>query len=91
MLYLLCYLLLASLAGFIMMGIDKRRAVRGGWRIPEALLFGISIIGGSLGCWIGMYVFRHKTKHWYFVLFIPLILILQVALVMYLTITGVLR
>jgi uncharacterized membrane protein YsdA (DUF1294 family) len=49
------------------------------WRISERMLFLVSILGGSIGTWAGMYVFRHKTRHWYFVIGIPLILILQIA------------
>jgi uncharacterized membrane protein YsdA (DUF1294 family) len=63
------------------MEIDKRRAQRSAFRIPEATLFAVAIIGGSLGSFIGMRFFRHKTRHWYFKIGIPLILILQVALV----------
>lgn len=72
------YLAVMNLTGFAMMGIDKRKAVKRLWRIPESTLFVIAIIGGSVGSIIGMRVFHHKTRHWYFVLGMPLILILQV-------------
>lgn len=72
------YLILINLASFAMMGIDKRKAVKKLWRIPESSLFIISIIGGSIGSIIGMRVFHHKTRHWYFVYGMPLILILQI-------------
>lgn len=62
------------------MASDKSRAIKGKWRIPEKSLFLMSILGGSIGTWAGMYLFRHKTKHWYFVIGMPLILVLQVAL-----------
>lgn len=75
------YLAVMNLTGFAMMGIDKRKAVRRLWRIPESTLFVIAIIGGSIGSIIGMRVFHHKTRHWYFVLGMPLILILQILLV----------
>lgn len=75
------YLAVMNLTGFVMMGIDKRKAVRRLWRIPESTLFVIAIIGGSIGSIIGMRVFHHKTRHWYFVLGMPLILILQILLV----------
>ncbi|MCI9387413.1 MAG: DUF1294 domain-containing protein [Lachnospiraceae bacterium] len=75
------YLAVMNLTGFAMMGIDKRKAVKRLWRIPESTLFVIAIIGGSVGSIIGMRVFHHKTRHWYFVLGMPLILILQVLLV----------
>ena len=65
------------------MGIDKSKAKRGAWRIPEKTLFLMSIIGGSIGTWLGMYAFHHKTKHWYFVVGMPLILIGQIALAIY--------
>ncbi|MFR4734320.1 MAG: DUF1294 domain-containing protein [Agathobacter rectalis] len=61
------------------MGEDKRRAKMHRWRISERMLFLVSILGGSIGTWAGMYVFRHKTRHWYFVIGMPLILILQIA------------
>jgi uncharacterized membrane protein YsdA (DUF1294 family) len=60
------------------MGIDKRRAIKGAWRIPEKTLFLFSLIGGSIGTWAGMYIFHHKTKHWYFVIGMPAILIMQI-------------
>ena len=65
------------------MGADKKKAQKGAWRIPEKVFFIVSILGGSLGTWAGMYIFRHKTKHWYFVVFIPLILALQIAAYIY--------
>lgn len=73
------YLLLINLAGFASMGIDKKRAVRREWRIPEKTLFGIAILGGSIGSILGMEVFRHKTKHLSFRIGMPAILILQAA------------
>ena len=57
---------------------DKLRAKQRAFRIPEATLFGIALIGGSIGCIAGMYIFHHKTRHWYFVYGMPLILILQI-------------
>ncbi len=65
------------------MGIDKRKAVKHAFRIPEATLFTIALIGGSIGSIAGMYFFRHKTRHWYFVYGMPAILLLQIALVMF--------
>ena len=79
------YLLLINMAGFAMMGIDKSRARRGAWRIPEKTLFGCALLGGSLGSTIGMSVFRHKTRHWYFKYGMPLIFIVQVVLINYIT------
>lgn len=78
------YILVINIIGFFAMGIDKFKAKRNAWRIPEKTFFGIAIIGGSLGAWLGMRIFRHKTKHWYFSLGIPAIFILQIALISYL-------
>lgn len=80
------WLLLANLMGLILMGADKGRARRGAWRVPEKTFFVLALLGGSLGCWAGMYLFRHKTKHWYFVLGMPLILAGQILLVWWLKI-----
>lgn len=78
---LIGYVILINLIGFLLMGIDKRKARRRKYRIAERTLFLISLIGGSIGTLIGMYVFRHKTRHLSFVLGIPLILILQLLLI----------
>ena len=74
------YFIVINLTGFAMMGIDKIKAVKKLWRIPESTLFVIAIIGGSIGSIIGMRIFHHKTRHWYFVFGMPLILILQILL-----------
>ena len=78
---IILYLAIVNILGFALMGIDKRRARKMAFRIPEATLFAIAIIGGSLGSILGMLLFRHKTRHWYFRFGLPLILILQLALV----------
>ncbi len=75
------YLIIVNLVGFLMMGIDKRKAIKGAFRIPEATLFIVALIGGSIGSIAGMYTFRHKTRHFSFVYGMPAILILQVVLV----------
>lgn len=72
------YILIVNFLGFAAMGIDKHKAKVGSYRIPEATLFILALIGGSIGSTIGMFFFRHKTRHWYFVVFMPTILILQV-------------
>ncbi|MBQ9802004.1 MAG: DUF1294 domain-containing protein [Clostridia bacterium] len=64
--FYLIYLLLFSLVTFALYGIDKGRAKRGAWRIPEKVLLGASLLGGAVGGTLGMQLFRHKTKHWYF-------------------------
>lgn len=81
---IIIYLFLMNLLGFILMGADKRKARLGKWRIPEKTFFIISILGGSLGTWGGMYAFHHKTKHWYFAVFMPLIFVIHVALAVFL-------
>lgn len=80
--YILVYLILLNVTGFILMGVDKRKAKQKAWRISERSLFLCSILGGSIGTWAGMYVFHHKTKHWYFVIGMPLILIVQIILLL---------
>ena len=72
------YLALINAITFAVYGADKRRARKDRWRVPERTLFLLAVLGGSLGALLGMHVFHHKTKHWYFRLFIPLIL-LQIA------------
>ncbi|MCD7753333.1 MAG: DUF1294 domain-containing protein [Clostridiales bacterium] len=74
------YLGIINVAGFAVMGADKRRARRGSWRIPERTLFAVALAGGSLGVLLGMRLFHHKTRHWYFVVGVPLILAVQVIL-----------
>lgn len=71
------YLILINGAGFAAMGMDKNRAKKGAWRIPEKRLFLLALLGGSLGCTAGMWAFRHKTRHWYFKYGMPAILLLQ--------------
>ena len=78
---LLSYFAAVNLIGFALMGIDKFKAKKRAFRIPEATLFIIAIIGGSIGSIIGMYAFRHKTRHRSFVYGMPFILILQIALI----------
>ena len=78
------YLVVMNVLGVAVMWSDKRRARLHRWRIPEKVLFGVSLLGGSAGTWAGMYLFRHKTKHWYFVIGMPLILVCQAALAIYL-------
>ncbi|MBP3338179.1 MAG: DUF1294 domain-containing protein [Lachnospiraceae bacterium] len=78
---LIIYLVIINVAGFISMALDKHFAIKGKWRIPEKTLFLFAILGGSIGSNAGMQICRHKTKHWYFVVFMPLILIIQIVLV----------
>lgn len=74
---LAAYLVIVNFLGFAVMGIDKKRAIRGAWRISEASLFLTALVGGSLGCTLGMHYFHHKTKHWYFRYGMPAIFLVQ--------------
>ena len=85
----IAWLVLINLVAFAVFGIDKKRAKKGQWRIPEKTLFLSAILGGSIGAILGMYIFRHKTKHWYFQIGIPAILILQIAAVYWLSQKGI--
>lgn len=71
------YLAAVNLAAFWVMGADKSRARRGAWRLPEKVLFLPTLLGGALGGVVGMRLFHHKTRHWYFRLGFPLLLGLQ--------------
>lgn len=80
--WIIGYLLIINLVAFITMWSDKQKAKKKAWRIPEATLFMLAIIGGSIGSIAGMYTFRHKTKHMKFVVFMPVILAVQVLLIL---------
>ena len=79
------YLLLINLVALVVYGVDKHRAKKGKWRISEKTLFLVALIGGSVGAIAGMYLFRHKTKHWYFRIGLPVILAAQLALLAWMT------
>ena len=81
---ILGYLLAVNIATFFLYGIDKYKAKKGQWRISEATLLLMAVIGGSIGAWAGMRLWHHKTMHKKFKYGIPIIIILQVALVVYL-------
>ena len=81
---LLIYLIDANIVTFVVFGIDKYKAKRGLWRIPEASLLTMAVIGGSIGAWLGTKVWHHKTLHKKFKYGIPLIIALQAALAVYL-------
>ena len=83
------WLIIINLTAFAVFGIDKKRAKKGQWRIPEKTLFLSAILGGSIGAILGMYIFHHKTKHWYFQIGIPAIMIIQIAAVYWLSQKGV--
>ena len=77
--YLILYLVTINAVTFCMYGIDKWQAARGGWRISEAALLWAAVFGGSIGAWLGVVVFHHKTLHASFRYGVPLILLAQVA------------
>lgn len=79
------WLVAVNAATFVVYGADKSRAKKGRWRIPEKTLLLLPLLGGSVGGLLGMAVFHHKTRHWYFRLGLPLMLLLQAALAVYLT------
>lgn len=78
------YLLIMNAAGFLLMHLDKEKAKRHRWRISEATLLTVAALGGSIGSLLGMYLFRHKTRHLKFRLGLPAILAVQVAFVVWL-------
>ena len=80
--------LLINLISFAAYGIDKRRARKDKWRIPESTLLMLAFIGGALGALAGMLVFHHKTRHWKFRMLVPLFLVLQVVLAVWLAYRG---
>ena len=82
--YLAYYLLAINVVTFIVYGIDKYKAKKAKWRIPEATLLLLAVLGGSIGTWMGMKVWHHKTMHKKFKYGIPAILLIQIALMTYL-------
>ena len=82
--YSMYYLLAINIVSFFLYGIDKYKAKKNKWRISEATLLMITVIGGSIGAWVGMRLWHHKTMHKKFKYGIPLIIIMQIALVAYL-------
>ncbi len=79
----LLFLLVMNMAAFALMAIDKKKAKSGAWRIPEKTLFLVTALFGGLGGTLGMFLCRHKTKHWYFRLGFPLLLLVQVILLVW--------
>jgi uncharacterized membrane protein YsdA (DUF1294 family) len=90
-LYIAIYMIVINAYAVIIMYIDKRKAKRHEWRIPEARLFGTAALFGSAGILLGMYLFRHKTKHWKFVVFVPVLLLVNIYLLYKLFQLGMLR
>ena len=81
--YILYYLITIYIITFFIYGIDKLKAKKGKWRIPESTLLLLAIIGGSIGAWFGIKVWHHKTLHKKFKYGIPLIVIIQIAIAVY--------
>lgn len=75
--YILAYFFFMNLIAFILMGIDKKKAKKGAFRVSEASLFVFALLGGAIGSSMGMLTFHHKTNHWYFQIGMPLISFLQ--------------
>ena len=80
---LIIYLLIINALGFLLMLIDKYKARKNLWRIPEKTLLGVALIGGSIGSYVGMQFFHHKTKHPQFYIGIPVIMAVQLIAVAY--------
>lgn len=78
---IIIYLAVINFISFVFMGVDKHKARKRAWRIPESTLFVLALIGGSIGSIAGMHLFHHKTRHWYFLYGMPAILIIQILLV----------
>lgn len=77
---IICYLIAMNVIGFLFMGIDKWKAKKHAWRIPEATLLMIAGLGGAVGSMLGMHLFHHKTRHWYFLYGIPAMLAVHILL-----------
>lgn len=84
----IAYLFLLNLVTMVCFLVDKARAAGRNSRVPEATLLGLALVGGSLGALLGMYLVRHKTQKWYFKFTIPLMLVAQVVLVIWLLKSG---
>ena len=81
--YIVIYCIVINLIGFLAMGIDKYKAKRNYWRIPEGTLMMLAVLGGGIGTISGIYVFRHKTKKMKFTVGMPTILISEIAIIIY--------
>ena len=77
------YLLAINVVTFLLYGIDKWRAKRARWRMPEGVLLGLEAIGGSVGAWLGMGIWHHKTQHKKFRYGVPVMLLIQIALLVW--------
>ena len=80
------YLVIINVIAFIIYGIDKRKAKKHLWRIPEATLIGLALMGGSVGAFLGMRLFHHKTKHVKFYVGVPVIFVVETVVAIILTV-----
>lgn len=80
---MIVYFIVMNIIGLLIMWIDKLKAKKNAWRIAENTLLFICLLGGSVGLWLGMYMFHHKTKHSKFVVGVPMIIIVQVIVYLY--------
>ena len=80
---IIIYFIVINIIGFFIMWLDKRKAIKGSWRIPEKTLFTITALGGGIGTIAGMYTFRHKTQKIQFVIGFPVITILEIMTIIY--------
>ena len=87
--YIHLYLIMINVITFALYGLDKWRAMTRQWRIREKKLIGLALIGGSIGAMIGMTVFHHKTRKWYFKFGFPIILIFEIVGITYLKVQGI--
>lgn len=85
---LILYLVIINVITFVIFGVDKYKAIRQEWRIRESTLLGLALIGGSIGGWLAMYIFHHKTKKVKFFVGIPVILAIQIVVFSYLFCGG---
>ena len=83
MIIIIFFFFIFNILTFSLYGLDKRKAIKGQWRISEQTLLIVALFGGSIGALLAMIVFHHKTKHWNFVLLIPLFLIIHIFLFLY--------
>jgi uncharacterized membrane protein YsdA (DUF1294 family) len=82
--FIIIALLILNIFGFVLVSLDKYKAKNRLWRIPERSFFILSILGGGIGIYIGLFLFNHKTRHWYFMVIIPLIILAQIVFIYYL-------
>ncbi|PYG90325.1 uncharacterized membrane protein YsdA (DUF1294 family) [Ruminiclostridium sufflavum DSM 19573] len=83
--FIVIVLLILNISGFILVSLDKYKAKNKLWRIPERSFFILSILGGSIGVYTGLILFNHKTRHWYFMIIIPLIILAQIVFIYFLS------